>query len=124
MRAQKYKGLFAEYAADFETVKLSIYIPSKDSEGREVDATPFRMRACGLLASIAGGATVQTCDGVWIGDGLRVISEPVSKVYTYLSEACLSEHAPKILSFLKELRVELKQACVGFSVDSQFYLVS
>lgn len=122
MNIQQASELFGADPAE-RTLKLSIYVPSKDSNGNPVDSAAFRIKAAAILSRIAGGATEVKASGMWIGDCARVVSEPVAIVYTYLTEDDLTEHASELKGFLHTMGKELQQACVGFSINSQFFLI-
>ncbi len=46
---------------------LSVYVPSKDSNGREFDPTRWRAEALRLLSDVGGGATAMpSAEGAWL----------------------------------------------------------
>jgi hypothetical protein len=73
-------------ATDATSVQvLTLYLPNKDMNGTEFDASPWIREAIKLLAKIGGGATAfPPCVSAWLSPEGSLLDEKVTLIYTYI----------------------------------------
>jgi hypothetical protein len=105
--------------------KLSIYVPSKDKDGRTIDHQRWRNETMSFLTKSFGRCTAMPrLEGTWADPASgEVLHETTDIVYSFVEEKSLREHAERVRSFLTYLGRETFQAEVGFEYDGQFFTI-
>lgn len=78
------------------------------------------------LSKQFGGATSHDANGSWISDDGKLIREPVTIVYSHVSEYEISNNGaiPFIENLAVELKDELHQHVIAYLIDNALYLYS
>jgi hypothetical protein len=105
--------------------RITIYVPSRDRDGKPVDFESWVMRALELLSLVGGGATrMPPAQGAWLNpDTGALIIEDVTLVYSYVDGDALAARLPNIRRFLHELGRALNQGEVVIEVNENFYKI-
>ena len=112
---------FSKYRA--ANHKVAIYVPG--TRGDKIrDNSDFVQTVKRDLCKMFGGCTTVRGEGSWVDDNGNVIDEVTTIVYAFTNADALQENGEKILDVCRMLRDELKQSCVGFEIDSDFYLLA
>lgn len=126
-------GLEADLAEAFgasEAVSeqvLTLYIPDKDREGRELGTQrQWVLDAAKLLSRIGGGVTIMPpAEGGWFDEANdRIIWERPVVVYTYIKPEPFLERLPQLRSFLHRLGRDTNQGEVAVEFDGIFYRIT
>jgi hypothetical protein len=107
------------------TQRLTLYLPNKDRENREIaDQAAWVNRARQLLTEINGGATaLPPADGTWRTDEGNVLWEQTRLVYSYVRPDAFLAQLGRLRQFLHQFGRETNQGEVVFEFDGQFFRV-
>lgn len=101
--------------------KLSIYIPSKDKDGRGVDHEHWKKKTMTFLGRLFGRCTAMpNLQGIWAEDG-KTLEETTVIVFSYVLEADLNRHAEDIRNHLIDMGRSMQQSEIGFGYEGTFY---
>jgi len=106
---------------------LTLYIPNKDREGREIGTQrKWVLEAARLLAYIGGGVTIMPpVEGGWHDSGKdRLVWERPVLVYTYIKPDKFLESLPRLREFLHRMGRETRQGEVAVEFDGEFYRIN
>ncbi|MBV8128095.1 MAG: hypothetical protein JO114_10620 [Planctomycetaceae bacterium] len=105
--------------------RITVYIPSRDRDGKPVDFENWVVRALQLLSRVGGGATrMPPAQGAWLNpDTNAVIIEDVTLVYSYVDGDALAARLPEIRRFMHEMGRALNQGEVVVEVNESFYKI-
>ena len=105
--------------------RITVYIPSRDRDGKPVDFENWVVRALQLLSRVGGGATrMPPAQGAWLNpDTNAVIIEVVTLVYSYVDGDALAARLPEIRRFMHEMGRALNQGEVVVEVNESFYKI-
>ena len=111
---------------DASVERLTLYIPSRDRDGVEFDATPWIEEALRLLSGIGGGATAMPpAEGAWLDpESGALVREKVVLAYTFLDPDRFAERLPDLRRFLHRLGRETRQGEVVCDFDGVFYKIT
>lgn len=121
------KGIRAALKSDLPrgTLQVTLFVPSKDRQGRRIDQRLWAGRALDLLGKLFRGATAfPPGRGVWRDDsrGGRLLRETTVMVTSYTSPADHTAEAVAALSeFLHRFGVQANQGEVGVVVGDQYF---
>ena len=104
---------------------LSVYIPSRDSEGHDFDPARWRSEALRLLSDIGGGATAMPpAEGAWLNvQTQQLVVEPVTVVYTYARASTFRINLLRLREFLHRMGRETRQGEVVCEFDRVLYRI-
>ena len=107
------------------SLQVTLFIPSKDRDGRRIDQRLWTRRALEVLGRLFRGATAfPPGRGVWRDDeaGGRLLHEVVVMVTSYTNPLDHTHSALEMLrAFLHRLRREKNQGEVGVVVGDQYF---
>lgn len=105
--------------------RITVYIPSRDRDGKPVDFENWVVRALQLLSRVGGGATrMPPAQGAWLNpDTNAVIIEDVTLVYSYVDGDASAARLPEIRRFMHEMGRALNQGEVVVEVNESFYKI-
>lgn len=112
-------------AEDASAERLTLYIPSQDSEGVPFDPRPWIEEAQHLLAAIGGGATAMPpADGAWLNPATdRLVIEKMVLVYTFIDPDRFEQRIPALRQFLHRLGRETGQGEVVCEFEGQLFKI-
>lgn len=104
---------------------FSVYVPNKDSKGKEIgDQRKWVLEAILLLTEINGGATAMPpVEGGWRGDNNEIVWKNPVVVYSFIRADAFKQTIPKIREFLHRMGRETGQGEIAFEFESQFFLI-
>ncbi|WP_367870484.1 hypothetical protein [Luteolibacter sp. Populi] len=106
---------------------LTLYIPNKDQNGREIgNQRSWVLEGANLLAKIGGGVTITPpVEGGWLDEnkGVIVWENPVL-MYTFIKPDKFREMLPELREFLHRLGSQTNQGEVAFEFDGRFYRIN
>jgi len=105
---------------------LTLYIPSKDRDGRDIlGQRGWVLRGATLLGEIGGGVTIMPpVEGGWVREDGQLIWENPVLVYTYIRPDEFKQHLKELRTFLHTLGRETNQGEVVLEFDSRFYRIN
>ena len=106
---------------------LTLYIPDKDREGREIGTQrKWVLEAARLLTTIGGGVTIMPpVEGGWFDEeNKRLVWERPVLVYTFIKSEKFLESLPRLREFLHRMGRETLQGEVAVEFDGEFYRIS
>lgn len=110
------------------TVPMTVFIPSLDREGGEVDQQYWVDECLRTMGNLYGGGTAfPPGRGVWRDDarGGNLIVEPVVMVMSYAREPDITDLSlVQLRSFLHRMGREAGQGEVGLVVDGIYYRIA
>lgn len=117
--------------------QLTLYIPSKDKNGKEVpNILDWIKESRKLLTFIGGGATaLPPADGTWLSPEIKietvtdlkdedVIWEKTTIIYTYIKADSFLKSLRALRNFLHRFGRETNQGEVVFEFDGKFFRIS
>lgn len=112
-------------AQDSSRQCFSVYIPNKDSVGREIgNQRKWVLEAIGLLSEINGGATAMPpVEGGWLSDAKEIVWENPVVVYSFIRPEQFISNLPRIREFVHRLGRETNQGEIAFEFDGVFYRI-
>lgn len=93
-------------------MKISLYIPGIGEE----PALCVRDTLAGL-SQITGGASAQQITGAWIMGDYRLVTEPVTQVYTFAESALVEECIALVASLALTVKKRLGQEAVLYTEE-------
>lgn len=107
------------------TIQVTLFIPSVDRVGAEIDQKQWRERALSVLGHLFRGATAfPPGRGVWRDDAMGgdLVFDDTILVTSYVSDEDFTEHRLRYLrSFLHRLGREANQGEVGVIISGSYY---
>jgi len=105
--------------------RITIYVPSRDRDGRPVEFETWVRRALELLSQVGGGATrMPPAQGAWLNpDTNALIIEEVTLVYSYVDGDALARRLSDIRQLMHEMGRSLNQGEVVLEVNETFYKI-
>ncbi len=105
--------------------RITIYVPSRDRDGKPVDFESWVMSALEILSRVGGGATrMPAAQGAWLNpDTGALVIEEVTLVYSYVDGDALAARLADIRRFLHEMGRTLNQGEVVIEVNENFYKI-
>ena len=105
--------------------RITIYVPSRDRDGKPVDFESWVVRALELLSGVGGGATrMPPAQGAWLNpDNGALIVEDVTLVYSYVDGDALAARLPDIRQFLHGMGRSLSQGEVVVEINDTLYKI-
>jgi len=105
--------------------RLTLYIPSRDKDGRDFDPSPWVEEALRLLSKIGGGATAMPpVDGAWLNpETSELIREKVVLVYTFIDPDQFEATLDELRAFLHRLGRETDQGEIVFEFDDRLFKI-
>jgi hypothetical protein len=104
--------------------RYSVYVPSKDRSGHDIDQPTWIEEAVDLFADIGQGCTVMPAvTGIWQPErATRVVEQPVV-VYVYILPELFLENLARIRRFLHRMGRLTNQGSVAAEFDGQFFTI-
>lgn len=109
------------------TQVLTLYIPNKDRDGKELGTQrKWVLEAARLLAALGGGVTVMPpCEGGWLNEAsAEIVWETPILVYTYIKDEPFLQALPRLREFLHRLGRDTNQGEIAFELDGLFYRIT
>jgi hypothetical protein len=105
--------------------RLSIYVPSKDKEGKLIDHTRWMDQAMSFLTTTFGRCTAMPrLEGTWSDpESGCILRETTNVVFSFVEEEDFEQCAQQVRDFLTEMGQVTSQAEVGFEYDGVFYTI-
>jgi hypothetical protein len=105
--------------------RVTLYRPSRDSNGEAVDFEEWVGQAMELLSQIGGGATrMPPAQGAWFNPETdALITEDVTLVYTYVDGDALAERLSDLRRFLHAMGRALKQGEIVVEFNDTLYKI-
>jgi hypothetical protein len=105
---------------------LTLYLPSKDREGKAVaNLESWIEEGLALLAEIGGGATAwPPAEGVWKGEDGNLIREKTSVIYCYVIPDRFRANLPSLRAFLHRFGRTTNQGEVALEWDGQLFRIT
>lgn len=105
--------------------RLTLYIPSADSDGKSFDPQPWIDDAMRLLSAIGGGATrMPPVEGVWYNpQSGEFITEQIVLVYSYIDPDKFEQNLLKLRQFLHAMGKHTNQGEVVFELSDVLYKI-
>lgn len=104
--------------------RVTIYVPSRDMDGQDVNNVEWIDGAMGLLAEIGGGATqMPPCKGVWRRDDGVLIREDTTQIYSFVDGDKFVDAIGKVRAFLHAMGKALNQGEIALEVSGRFYKI-
>lgn len=93
-------------------MKISLYIPTTDAEpGACVD------EALACLSQITGGASAHHLTGAWVIGDHRLLTEPVTQVYTFAEATLVDQCMARVASLARDIKARLRQEAVLYTQE-------
>ncbi len=105
------------------TNQVSIFIPTTIDVDQAVDTTPFVERTLAFLGQRFGGATTNQARGVWNSADSGLVGEDIHIVRSYATQADLDRFLQEILSYVEELKQELRQEAMAVEINQKLMLI-
>ncbi len=105
--------------------RLTLYIPSRDRNGKEFDPARWVEEALRLLSRIGGGATAMPpVDGAWLNpETSELIREKVVLAYTFIDPDKFEATLHELRAFLHRIGRETNQGEVVFEFDDRLFKI-
>jgi hypothetical protein len=107
------------------TQRFTIYVPSKDRNGKEInDQRKWVVEAVRLLSEINGGSTATPpVEGGWLNDQGELVWEKSVLVYSFIRPDEFKKTLPRLREFLHRLGRETNQGEVAIEFEGRFYRI-
>ena len=104
---------------------FSVYIPNKDSKGKEIgNQRQWVLEAIRMLSQINGGATAMPpVEGGWLSDDREIIWESPVVVYSFIRTAAFTGNLIRIREFLHRMGRATDQGKIAFEFGSMFFSI-
>jgi hypothetical protein len=111
--------------AGVSSQRFTIYLPSRDRNGKEIDnPRKWVLEAAKLLSEINGGATVMpSVEGGWLNDEGELVWESATLVYSFIRPTQFEEGLPRLREFLARLGRDTNQGEVVFEFNGRLYRI-
>lgn len=105
--------------------RVTIYIPSRDRDGKPVEFEEWVIRAMNLLSQIGGGATrMPPVQGAWLNPETQaLITEEVTLVYSYVDGDTFAARLPDVRALMHSMGRALNQGEVVIEFNDTLYKV-
>lgn len=105
---------------------LTLYIPSADKNGVEIENQRHWVKeAASLLARIGGGVTIMPpVEGGWLPPEGDIVWEKPILVYSYVKTDNFLKLLPELRSFLHRMGRETNQGEIACQFDGYFYRIT
>jgi hypothetical protein len=106
-------------------IGITIYVPSRDRDGKPVDFEGWVVRTLELLSQVGGGATrMPPAQGAWLNPKTdALIIEDVTLVYAYVDGDALAAQLADIRQLMHEMGRALNQGEVVVEFNDSFYKI-
>ena len=106
--------------------RITIYIPSRDRDGKSVDFEVWVAKALELLSQVGGGATrMPPAQGAWLNPETQaLIVEDVTLVYSYVDGDALAARLSDVRQLMHGMGRTLNQGGVVVEVNETFCKIS
>ena len=103
--------------------RVTIYVPSRDRDGKPVEFESSVAQILELLSQVGGGATrISPAQGAWLNpDTQLLVIEDVTLVYSYVDGDALVARLPAFRGLLHQIGRALNQGEVVIEVNERFY---
>jgi len=103
--------------------RLTVYIPNKDKNGRELtDQERWVKEARELLTLIGGGSTaLPPADGTWLDDAGNVLWEQTRIIYCFIKPDSFRQRISDLRTFLHRFGRNTNQGEVVVEFDGRFW---
>lgn len=107
------------------TNAVSLYIPTTIDVNTVIDTTEYINRTLAFLGTLFGGATTTTmkAQGVWNSAEAGLVREEINIVRSYATQADLDANMQKILDYVEQLKLELRQEAMAVEINSKLMLI-
>lgn len=105
--------------------RVAIYVPGTSGPATEDSAMSDNMTAyaAGCLSELFGGATISLAAGAWMSAEHGLIREKVQIVYSYCTEAQLTEHAAAVRKLAEQIKEKMQQEAVSVEINGVLYFI-
>ena len=105
--------------------RITIYVPSRDRDGKPVEYESWVARVLELSSQVGGGATrMPPAQGAWLNpDTKTLVIEDVTLIYSYVDGDALAARLPALRQLLHEMGRALNQGEVVIEVNDRFYKI-
>lgn len=111
---------------DSSTQNLTVYIPSADRHGNEIeDQRAWVRRVASLLARMGGGVTIMPpVEGGWLAPDGKIVWEYPILVYSYVHPDSFLQMLPELRALLHRMGTETNQGEIACQFDGIFYRIT
>jgi CRP-like cAMP-binding protein len=102
---------------------IGVFIPTTIDVDQAVDTRPFVDRTLNFLAQRFGGATCREAQGVWNSEQAGLVGETVYIVNTHVTKNDMDKYIDEVITYIKDLKVELKQEAMALEVNQRMTLI-
>ena len=105
--------------------RITIYVPSRDQDGKPVESDGWVRRWLELLSRVGGGATrMPLAQGAWLNpDKGALIIEDVTLVYSFVDGDAFAARLPDVRQLLHGMGRSLNQGEVVVEFSGAFYKI-
>jgi hypothetical protein len=101
--------------------RITIYVPSRDRDGKPVEFESWVTRMLELLSQVGGGATrMPPAQGAWLNPDTQLL---VIEDVTLVDGDALAARLPAFRGLLHQMGRELNQGEVVIEVNDRFYKI-
>lgn len=104
--------------------RLTVYVPTKDKTGKDIDHSTWLKRTIDVLAQLGNGATVTpSYEGVWLGPNGEHVREAVTLVYTFVIPELFEDKISELRGHLHEMGRTTNQGAIAAEFSGQFFTI-
>jgi len=102
---------------------IALYVPGTVSVNVKTNTAEFAKNVAAEFARLFGGSTIRENLGYWISDTADLVEETTREVFSFASDAALSDNLATVLQLAESIKRDLSQESVLVSVDGQALFV-